>query len=171
MNESIISRIIVQRSSLFSLRSSGVYFLMRNVSWGLFCWGEVDLLVCSKALYLTDIEIKTSIIDLKADFRKKKWGTNHLVNKEFLKDIKYHYYAIPEELSDKAISIINEFKPNSGILIIKRVLKNSGGGYYIESCRVEKRAKANKLAKPMKTENVINLARLAMFRYWRDGDL
>jgi len=148
---------IVNRSKRFALRSSNVFFLMENVSWGLFNWGEVDLLVCSKALYLTDIEIKTSISDLKADFKKKKWG----VWGNFKRDIKYHYYAIPEDLYDKAKIIIDKHQPNSGIIVVKR-------NRFDTSCKIVKKAVASKLAKPMKERNIINLARLAMFRHWRD---
>ncbi len=147
---------IVNRSKRFELRSSNVFFLMENVSWGLFGWGEVDLLVCSKTMYLTDIEIKLSLNDLRADFKKNKWK----IWSGFTTDIKYHYYAIPEDLYDKAKIIIDEHQPNSGIIVVKRNGINT-------SCKVVKKAVASKLAKPMKEKNMINLARLAMFRYWR----
>jgi hypothetical protein len=167
LTASEIVRIIVGRSNRFSLRGSNVFFLMENVSWGLFNWGEVDLLVCSKALYLTDIEVKVSISDLNADFQKKKWDETHRKGKSFLKDIKHHYYAIPKELVDRAVPIIEEFRPNSGIIIVNKVLRDGLSKHYAEFCQVKKTAKANSKAKPMKPNSIINLARLAMFRYWR----
>ena len=166
-----IARIIVERSSRFGLRGSNVFFLMENVSWGLFRWGECDLLVASKALYLTDIEIKVSISDLRADFVKRKWDSEIREGKSFLKDIKYHYYAIPMELKDRAIPIIEECRPNSGIIVVRKTLVGDGpSAYYTEGCQIKKQAKANGKAKPMKEKNLLNLARLSMFRYWRNDE-
>lgn len=168
MTVSDISRIIVQRSQSFGLRSSAAFFIMENVSWGLFRWGECDLLICSKALYLTDIEVKTSISDLKADFLKKKWKPNHYKGKAFIRDIKYHYYAIPEELQTRATPILEEHRPNSGIIIVSRKLRCAESDYYTESCKTLKKAKANSKAKALAQNKLLNLARLSMFRYWRD---
>ncbi len=163
MTASDMARIIVEKSGRFSLRGSNVFFLMENVSWGLFNWGEVDLLVCSKALYLTDVEIKLSISDLRADFRKRKWRSNR-----FKADIKHHYYAVPKEIEVRAISVIEQHRPNSGIIVVEKKLCGSGGNeYHIESCRVLKQSKANNKAKAFPGDKLINLARLSMFRYWR----
>lgn len=161
-----IANILVRCYGPCSLRASRAKFIMENVSFGLFRWGEVDLLVCSKSGYLTDIEIKTSISDLKADFRKKKW-----IDPYYRRDVKYHYYAIPEQLKDKAIELIEENQPKSGIILVKHELVDKGGvsDYYSDNAWCIKNAKMSKEARALRDKDFINLARLAMFRYWRNN--
>ena len=152
-----ISCALGKHSKLFGPKQN--LFVIENISWGLFSWGECDYWVCSKSMFLTDIEIKISISDLKADFSKLKW-----VEDSFKKTIKYHYYAIPEKMLEKAELIINESRPNSGII----VLRENEHGHDDLRVILHKRAGVNKLATPIQEKHVINLARLAMFRYWRN---
>lgn len=71
---------------------------------------ECDMLVLSKAGFLTEIEIKRSYSDFLADFKK-----NHHHESEL---IKYFYYAVPESILEKARDFLNEnnFLPIDGIL-------------------------------------------------------
>lgn len=55
---------------------------------------EADLFIISKARYATEIEVKLSLADWRADFKKSKHSTN--------KYIKFFYYAVPDRLVDKA---------------------------------------------------------------------
>ena len=58
---------------------------------------ECDMLVCSKAGYLTEVEIKRSWSDFIADFNKRHDHSSEL--------IKYFYYAVPVALREK----VNEY--------------------------------------------------------------
>ena len=64
-----------------------VNLIVPNVSWGM-CLHECDMLILSKSGYATEVEIKTSVADLKRDARKP-----HAHESE---RIKYLYFAVPE---------------------------------------------------------------------------
>ena len=72
------------KHDLFNIRKN---IVVCNVSWGLLPH-EADMVIMSKSGYLTEIEIKRSLSDLKADFKKKHDHSCEL--------IKYFYYAVPE---------------------------------------------------------------------------
>lgn len=70
--------------------------------WGgkLPIWHECDMLILSKAGYLTEIEIKRSWTDFLADFKKR-----HSHESQGL--IKYFFYAVPSSIVNKVIEYIN----------------------------------------------------------------
>ena len=70
-----------------------------NVYFGLLKY-EADMLVMNKTGYLTEIEIKRSLSDLKADFSKK--------HKHNDKKIKAFYYCVPIALLDDCINLCRE---------------------------------------------------------------
>lgn len=86
---------IIKRQE-YNIRSNTV---IPNCSWG-FLDHEADLLIMSKSGYLTEIEIKRSLSDLKADFKKKH---DHSDDR-----IKYFYYAVPEKLVQNCIDLCLE---------------------------------------------------------------
>ena len=69
---------------------------------------EADIIVLTRAGYIYEVEIKTSLADLKADFKKKRFHNDSR--------IKYMWYAIPKNLFEKAESLIPEW---AGIFVIK----------------------------------------------------
>lgn len=69
-----------------------------NVSWGFFRTHEADLVMLSKAGYLTEYEIKRSWSDFLADFKKT---TNHFEGK-----VMQLYYVVPECIADKCWEFI-----------------------------------------------------------------
>lgn len=77
-----------------------------------------DLIACNSK-YMTEVEVKISYSDLKADKKKYK----HNVYKKGLKDNpNYFYYAITEEMYDdgKSVKYIKEnLNPSYGIMWIK----------------------------------------------------
>lgn len=82
----------------------------------LFPW-ESDLLMISESGYITEVEVKISLSDWKADAKKNKFiGTQR---QTFDKYIKSFYYAVPAELVLKA----PEIPAFAGILAYK-------DGYY-----------------------------------------
>ena len=95
-------------------RYDGSYYKFRNFYY---CYQyEADLMIISKARYATEIEVKTSLADWRADFKKGKHQEH--------KFIKYFYYAVPAELVDKAPPEIPE---QYGIL---SVAHGSNGSLY-----------------------------------------
>lgn len=125
--------------------------IVPNVSYGLWIH-ETDLLIVSKSGYATEIEIKISIADLKAD--KKKWH-QHKSNK-----IKFLYFAIPEKLKEKALPLIPE---HAGLICVREKKINV---YERTYCTVVKVPKVNKLARALSNEELIKLGYLASMRIW-----
>lgn len=74
-----------------ALYPAGQYYKFRNFYYRF--EHEADLFVISKSKYATEIEVKTSLSDWKADLSKSK-------HKD-LKFLKNFYYAVPTELIDK----------------------------------------------------------------------
>ena len=69
-----------------------------NVSWGYFKTHEADLVMLSKAGYMTEYEIKRSWSDFLADFKKT---TNHFEDK-----VMQLYYVVPECIANKCWDFI-----------------------------------------------------------------
>lgn len=82
--------------------------------------GQADLIFVSRAQYATEVEIKTSVADWKADSKKKKWAGNR-------ESVKYFYYAVPDYLESK---IPAGLPRHAGIVIVHP------GGQGHDHCRV-----------------------------------
>lgn len=80
-----------------------------NVSWGVANLHECDILALSTNNYATEIEIKISKADLKAD--KKKFH-NHRHN-----HIARFYFAVPSDLVEVAL---NEIPERAGLYSVER---------------------------------------------------
>lgn len=81
--------------------------IVSNVSFGLLDH-EADVLVMSKAGYLTELEIKRSLADLKADFKKKHDHRCEI--------IRHLYYVVPESLKDRTVDLLREHERQAGVL-------------------------------------------------------
>lgn len=114
---------------------------------------ECDMLIVTKNRYLTEVEIKISLSDLKADFKKEHQHKD--------KNIKNFYYAFPEEIKDKAIELIPE---EAGILIA--VKKHLNSGYEYRDIECYRKSKINKEAKPINDIVLSRIYRLGYLRYW-----
>ena len=112
---------------------------------------ECDMLIVTKNRYLTEVEIKISLSDLKADFKKEHQHKDE--------NIKNFYYAFPEEMKEKAIELIPE---GAGILIA--VEKECGIPYRKIECY--RKPKINKEAKPINDIVLLKIYRLGYLRYW-----
>lgn len=127
-------------SNHFGIRTN---LIVPNVSWGLGVH-ECDLLICSKAGYCTEVEIKRSASDLKKDASK---GHNHKSKK-----IKYLYFSIPSYLSKYV-----EYIPlNAGIFIITSKHK-----VYCIAKPIQ-----NKDCRPLTLQEQYEMARLGALRIW-----
>jgi len=79
--------------------------IVPNVSWGMNIH-ECDLMIIRPSGFAVEVEIKTSMSDLKKDFLKKHKHESVMI-KEF-------YYAFPKEMLEKGIKLIPE---KAGIII------------------------------------------------------
>lgn len=135
---------------------------------------EADLLVVHKDLRLTDIEIKISRADLKADYGKDKWIDNPirywsrrntpvatpLVKRQWPAKVWKHYYALPSEIWDD--SLFTHLPPASGVLLLRK------DGRYDNGIAIwpKRHARPNRDAKPISAADAIDIARLANLRMW-----
>lgn len=81
------SRIFNKRTDIF----------VPNVSWGLLNH-EADMVIMTKSGYLTEIEIKRSWEDFKADFKKDHEHKDERVYK--------FYYCVPSSIKEKVIELL-----------------------------------------------------------------
>jgi hypothetical protein len=114
---------------------------------------ECDMLIVTKNHYLTEVEIKISLSDLKADFKKKHQHKDE--------NIKNFYYAFPEEMKEKAIDLIPE---EAGILIAVKKYFHNGEEYREIKCY--RKSQINKKAKPINEIVLSKIYRLGYLRYW-----
>lgn len=82
--------------------------IVPNVSWGLGLNHECDMLVLDTDGRFTEIEIKITISDLKAESKKKHNHSSKIITRLI--------YAVPEEILETAKSLINE---KYGIISVK----------------------------------------------------
>ncbi len=142
-------------SSWFDYR---VNLIVPNVHWGM-NMHECDLLIVSKADYVTECEIKISRADLRAD--RKKWhGHDGSIARRV---IKYLYFAVPEKLEEAAL----EFAPERAGIIVVREKDNVPGVYpYHQKCRRIREPTVNKHASKMPDHERYKVARLGALRIW-----
>ena len=128
-----------------------INLIVPNISWGLDLH-EIDLLVLTKSGYAWEIEIKTSLSDLKAD-KKKKHG--HFSNK-----IHRLYFAVPEELKEEALMHI----PERAGLFVTRNTKDFRGNFGCVS--LVRAPKINTKARKFNDKEIKHLYELAAMRIW-----
>lgn len=133
-----------------------VNLIVPNVYWGMNVH-ECDLLVVSKAGYLTEIEIKVSRSDLKAD--AKKWH-GHESDR-----IKRLFFALPDYLEN--IDCIEMVPERAGIIIVKPKDNVPGEYPYSPRCREIRPAKRNPAATKISEADRYKIARLGALRIWR----
>lgn len=125
--------------------------IVPNVYYGLHFPHELDLMVVTPSGWATEIEIKVSISDLKAD-QKKSHG--HRSNR-----IKYLYFAVPEALQVPALELIPE---RAGLFIVRPDLEL----YEYRKTEIVKSPTTNKCARKVTTDERIKLNELATMRIW-----
>lgn len=125
-----------------------------NVSWGLIPW-EADLLVLSKARYLSEIEIKISMADWKADLAKTKFRPDAYSEYERPeKLVKFFWYAAPPELAKRFEEV--GIADTAGVLSV--------GDNKVDVLRY---AKANPKAEKFDDDKTMKLLRLSALKAWR----
>jgi hypothetical protein len=143
MNYETSAEIEIAIAKYFDVRKN---IIVPNVSWGMFKY-ELDLCIVNiTGRYATEVEIKISKSDLKADSKKKH---NHDKNNNFIKNL---YFAMPE----KMIGCEDLVPEDAGIIFVNKKGK----------VLVVKDPKPNKSAKKWDDEKLYKLARLGVFRIW-----
>lgn len=127
-------------------------FVIPNVSWAFIEW-EADLLIITKAGRINEVEIKVSVADFRADAKKDKW-LKASINQRFNEIINCFYYAMPLEIYDK---VKNEIPAFAGVITYNQRNKTAS---------IIKKAKINRSAKYVSSDDKLKLARLLNFRYW-----
>lgn len=143
-----------------ALRNCGLWnkrsdIMIPNLSWGLLDY-EADFVIISKSGYMTEVEIKRSLEDFKADFHK-----SHTHDAE---QVYYFYYCVPEKIYDKAIDFLRYCKLGNSNLDYPAVL------YYTETGQIVNTGFGNKYSKgkhrKLFIEEILQVARLGQLRYW-----
>ena len=123
--------------------------IVPNVWWGLGLPYEADLVVVSSFGYATEIELKISESDIKADLNKDSCAHKS-------KKFKRFFYAVPDELK------YCEFLPKDCGLIIARERMYSNG----KNCMIVRPPKINRNAKKLTEQEYNTLLRLCSMRVW-----
>ncbi len=122
--------------------------IVPNVHWGM-NMHECDLLVLSQAGYVTEVEIKISKADLKADAKK--------VHGHRCSRIKKLFFAIPTYLED----CIEHIPERAGIITVRPKDDNVW-----TRCRTIREPEINKAAPKMSDRDRYKIARLGALRIW-----
>jgi len=131
-----------------------VYTIVPNVSWGLGLRHECDMLALDNNDRFTEIEIKVTVSDLKADFKKRH---NHA--SEFISRL---YYAMPIELCEKYADII----PNHcGIISVKPIC-NRDGQHILNKAQYYRMAKHDKTKRKPDQRTIMKFMKLGCMRIW-----
>lgn len=130
-----------------------IYTIVPNVSWGLGLRHECDMLALDKQNRFTEIEIKISSQDLKADFNKKHGHKSKIISRLI--------YAMPESLCEKHQDLIPN---NYGIIAIRPVFYegrfHNFKAYWFRQCKHDK-------TKEKPNENTIRkFMELGCMRIW-----
>ncbi len=137
----------VYLASYFDYRQN---LIVPRVHWGFGAdMHECDLLIMSKAGYLTEVEIKISRADLRADAKKVHGHRNAR--------IKYLYFAIPDYLQH-----CQEFVPErAGVILVR-----PGDGSTWTRCQKFRAPTCQKGVPKMGETERYKLARLGALRIW-----
>ena len=112
------------------------------------------MLVARQSGYCVEIEIKRSLSDLKADFKKHEH--KHSLIKEL-------YYAVPEKIRVKAEELI---PVHAGIITFYRGYAKISELPYTDM-KIIRKAVANKDARPLSFNETQHLAVLGTMRIWK----
>lgn len=136
--------------------------IIPNLSFGLLNH-EADLAIINKNGYLTEVKIKRSFEDLKADFKKSEFHKDERVYRFF--------YCLPLTIKEKAealfvtnqkkLAILYGINPKSNITIVPKVLYYNEDGAICE-CGIDAHIGGRKLF----LEEIVTTARLMSIRYW-----
>ena len=126
--------------------------IVPNVSWGLGLFHECDMLVLDGQNRFTEIEIKVSASDLKADFKKEHGHKSKIISRLI--------YAMPIELCQKYQDLIPK---HCGIIAVREYTRYNLTGYKAEWFRMCKHDKSKE--KPS-AQTIRKFMELGCMRIW-----
>ena len=104
------------------------------------CWNN-DVITVSRSLMITDTEIKTSISDMQRELKTKQFKHRRFIQSSLtfglMPKTHYFYFAVPENLLEKARIVCQERYPYAGLLVFKR----ESASIYSPEMECAKRAK------------------------------
>jgi hypothetical protein len=122
---------------------------------------ECDLLICSKAGYLTEVEIKTSVADLRADAKKAHGHRSARIKRLF--------FAIPDYLFDteeKAQKITHLMPDRAGILTVTSIAAAEIRKGWAPRTKIWRKPVENRAAGKITSAEKYKMARLGALRIW-----
>ena len=150
-----IENALIFSSGLFSVRND---IIIPNLSWGLLNH-EADLAVLNKTGYLTEIEIKRSLADLRADFRKDVYHCDERVYK--------FYYCLPTGIEEKALEVFGQHQDKIMEMLGTTFYHHPALLLYDEHGRITQGGGSPyKNGRKLFLEERLTVARLASCRYW-----
>lgn len=130
-------------SRLFNIRQ---YIIVPNVSWGFHGGHEMDLFIISPSKYAYEVEIKISVSDFRADFKK-----NHTHESKYIREF---YYAMPDYIYEK---IKLEIPEHAGIIVCDVFRGNVNS-------KIIRKPKINSVAKKLSEVDQLKIMRLGCMR-------
>lgn len=143
----------IARSDEFDYTKKLVVFNVTGRSGILPLWHECDVLVCTGAGYLTEIEIKRSYADFLNDFRKK-----HTHKSNYIKSF---YYCVPEKTKEKVLSFLSSYENRDDWRAAAGVITYRDESKWIDIVR---NPIQNKDVLKLSIEQMLYLARLGSMR-------
>jgi hypothetical protein len=164
MNERKIQWMLAQRQSS-PFYASRQFAVVPNVSWSMLPW-EADLLVCSKAGFLTEVEIKISMSDWKADLLKNKhrpdigWRQSRMVKRFF--------YACPPEIAERWLEIKRETMDEKTGIVVTHAFPEYAGVLSVseDGVKVIRPAADKPNHRRLTDQEMLNMARLGSIKAW-----
>lgn len=135
----------------FDYRANRCFVNVHLMAW------ESDMLVVTKSGYMTEVEVKTSWADWKADALKDKWGKLDL--DRYWKLVKRFTYAVPSDLYDKH-GIPDNLRPEHGVLVLTP--RKYGK---VPKVQVVREAVINPKAKPLPQDKLDTLYTSTYFKH------
>lgn len=151
MTEAEIQRCLA--TTLFHWRR---HICVPNVDWGFLPW-EADLVVLRPSGWCDEIEIKTSIADLRRDKHKLRHRLQPIMTWEKYQRIRKRYYAAPAEVWAKVKD--DDLPDGSGRIVITDVDGRLRATIVVE-------AKIIPGSRRLNDSERFALARLGCLRYW-----
>lgn len=143
MNTLTVTDMEIRVARLFNYRTN---IIVPNISWGFHLGHECDLLIVSPGRYATEIEIKITASDIRAD---KKKTHEHRSNR-----IRQFFFAVPDYLKD-----CSDLPEDAGLIVVPSQEK-------FWQTKIVRRPRYNKLARPLTDEEYQHLLHLGCMRIW-----
>lgn len=147
-------------AQLVQLLNYRVYTIVPNVSWGLGFTHECDLLALDNKNRFTEIEIKVTASDLKADFKKSHGHRSKYISRLI--------YAMPQHIVEKYSDLIPK---HCGIIAVDVITKSKWKTsdlvtYQVLAAKWIRQVKHNKYAEAIPLSKILKFMQLGCMRIW-----